>query len=100
MGMKLYVGNLPYETTDADLEQLFSEFGTVKFAEVQHNRRTGRSRGFGFVEMSTPEEAQAAIAAMHQRAYGDRTLIVNESRPRPSVRSLADSGWGGWGGRS
>jgi RNA recognition motif-containing protein len=91
---------LPYETTDADLEQLFSEFGTVTYAEVQHNRRTGRSRGFGFVELSTPDQGHAAISAMHQRNYGGRSLTVNESRPRPSVRSLADSGWGGWGGRS
>jgi RNA recognition motif-containing protein len=98
--MKLYVGNLPYETTDAELEQLFSEFGTVKYAEIQHNGRSGRSRGFGYVEMSTPEEGEAAIKAMHQKTYQDRALTVNESRPRPSVRSLADSGWGGWGGRS
>jgi RNA recognition motif-containing protein len=90
--MKLYVGNLPYSMTDADLEQLFSQHGTVQSVQIIIDRDTGRSKGFGFVEMSTSEEGQAAIAALHDQDIGGRKLTVNEARPRE------DRGGGGGGG--
>ena len=95
---KLYVGNLPYSATSADLEELFASFGSVQSAEVLVDRQTGRSRGFGFVEMGTPQEAQAAIDGLHDQDYGGRRLTVNESKPRPTVRGSYDSGYGGGGG--
>jgi RNA recognition motif-containing protein len=92
MATKLYVGNLSYETTDQTLNDLFAEVGTVTSAQVVTDRYTGQSRGFGFVEMATEDEAKQAIAAINGRAVGGRTLTVNESRPRE------DGGRGGFGG--
>jgi RNA recognition motif-containing protein len=103
MGKKLYVGNLSYGTGDSDLEQLFSEHGEVRSAQVIADRETGRSKGFGFVEMGTDEEAQAAISALNGREVGGRTLTVNEARPREEGggggRSRGGFGGGGGGGR-
>ena len=82
MGRRLYIGNLSYSMSSSDLETLFSEHGTVRSAEVISDKSTGQSRGFGFVEMDSDEEAQAAIAALNGQAYKDRTLTVNEARPR------------------
>ncbi len=79
---KLYVGGLPYETTESELETAFAAHGSVTSAVIIMDRMSGRSKGFGFVEMSTPEEAQAAIDAMHGTDFGGRTLTVNEARPR------------------
>jgi cold-inducible RNA-binding protein len=81
MGNKLYVGNLPYSFSDSDMEQAFSQFGTVASAKVMMERDTGRSKGFGFVEMSSPAEAQAAIAGLNGQQHGGRGLVVNEARP-------------------
>ena len=96
MGNKLYVGNLPYSVRDGDLEQSFGQFGAVTSAKVMMERDTGRSKGFGFVEMGSDAEAQAAIAGMNGTALGGRSLVVNEARPmepRPPR-----SGGGGYGG--
>lgn len=82
MGNKLYVGNLGYGIGDGDLEKLFATFGTVRSAQVVKDRDTGQSKGFGFVEMSTEQEAQAAIAAMNGKEVEGRALTVNEARPR------------------
>ena len=95
MGNKLYVGNLPYSYRDSDMEQAFSQFGTVTSAKVMMERDTGRSKGFGFVEMGSPAEAQAAIAGMNGQQIGGRGLVVNEARPM-EPRS---GGGGGGGGR-
>jgi RNA recognition motif-containing protein len=84
MGKTIYVGNLPYQSTSRDLEDLFSPYGTVERADVISDRQTGRSRGFGFVEMSTDEEAQAAIQGLQNAQLMDRTLVINEARPRES----------------
>ena len=92
MGKKLYVGNLSYDTTDAMLEQMFAEFGTVQSAQVIMDRDTGRSKGFGFVEMGSDQEAQAAIAGLSGKQVGGRSLTVNEARHRE------DRGGGGGGG--
>ena len=96
MGNKLYVGNLPYQVRDNDLEQAFGQFGSVTSAKVMMERDTGRSKGFGFVEMGSDEEAQAAINGMNGQPMGGRNLVVNEARPmepRPPR-----SGGGGFGG--
>ena len=93
MGKRLYVGNLSYDVSSSDLESLLSEHGTVETAEVISDRATGRSKGFGFVEMSTSEEAQAAIAALNGQQHQGRALTVNEAKPRE-----ARSGGGGYGG--
>ena len=96
MGNKLYVGNLPYSVRDGDLEQSFGQFGTVTSAKVMMERDTGRSKGFGFVEMGSDAEAQAAINGMNGQPLGGRSLVVNEARPmepRPPR-----SGGGGYGG--
>jgi hypothetical protein len=96
MGNKLYVGNLPYSVRDGDLEQAFGAFGAVTSAKVMMERDTGRSKGFGFVEMGSDAEAQAAIEGMHGQALGGRNIVVNEARPmepRPPR-----SGGGGFGG--
>ncbi|MBI3823251.1 MAG: RNA-binding protein [Planctomycetes bacterium] len=98
MAMKLYVGNLPYSVTDADLESLFSQHGTVQSAQVIMDRDTGRSKGFGFVEMGTSEEGQAAIQALHDQEFQGRKLTVNEARPRED-RGPRGGGGGGGGGR-
>lgn len=81
MSNKLYVGSLPYETTKEDLEGIFGKVGTVKEATVISDRDTGRSKGFGFVEMSSEEEAQKAIAELNGTQIGDRTIVVNEAKP-------------------
>jgi RNA recognition motif-containing protein len=81
---KLYVGNLPFQATGSDLEQLFAGYGEVQSAQVVEDRETGRSRGFGFVEMESDHEAQAAIDGLHDQEYGGRRLTVNEARPRES----------------
>src|SRR5688572_19046832 len=95
MGSKLYVGNLSYGVSSSDLEQLFTPHGTVQSAEVISDRDTGRSKGFGFVEMGTDEEAQAAIAALHGQEYDGRALTVNEAKPR---EERGGGGGGGYGG--
>ena len=82
MSMKLYVGNLAFQTSSEDLQQLFSQAGTVESASVIEDRDTGRSRGFGFVEMSTKEEGAAAVAKFNGTDMGGRTLKVNEAKPR------------------
>jgi RNA recognition motif-containing protein len=94
MGKKLYVGNLSYNATGSDLEQMFSAHGTVQSAEVIADRETGRSKGFGFVEMGSDEEAQAAITALNGHEHDGRQLTVNEARPKESR-----GGGGGGGGR-
>jgi len=96
MGKKLYVGNLNYETTSADLEQMFSAHGAVADATVLTDRDTGRSRGFGFVEMGSEEEAQAAVAALDGTQQDGRTLKVNVAKPR---ENRGGGGGGGGGGR-
>jgi RNA recognition motif-containing protein len=99
MGRKLYVGNLGYGVTDSDLEQMFAAHGTVESAQVIMDRDTGRSKGFGFVEMKTDQEAQAAIAALNGQDVGGRALTVNEARPKPEGgRGGGGGGRGGYGG--
>jgi len=98
MGKKLYVGNLDYGVTDGDLATLFAAHGTVRSAQVIMDRDTGRSKGFGFVEMGTDQEAQAAIQALNGQPSGGRSLTVNEAKPRESGGGR--SGGGGGGGRS
>ena len=97
MGKKLYVGNLSYQVDSSELEQLFGQHGQVVSAQVINDRDTGRSKGFGFVEMSTDEEAQAAIAALNGQDHGGRSLTVNEARPRED-RPRGGGGGGGYGG--
>ncbi len=97
MGKKLYVGNLSYNANGSDLEQLFSAHGTVQSAEVIADRDTNRSKGFGFVEMGTEEEAQAAIAALNGQQHDGRALTVNEAKPKEN-RSGGGGGGGGRGG--
>ncbi|MDR3003170.1 MAG: RNA-binding protein [Acidovorax sp.] len=94
MGNKLYVGNLPYSFRDNDLQQAFSAFGTVSSAKVMMERDTGRSKGFGFVEMGSDAEAQAAIQGMHGQNQGGRDLVVNEARPM-TPRPPRSGGFGG-----
>jgi hypothetical protein len=99
MGNKLYVGNLPYSVRDGDLEQAFGEFGAVTSAKVMMERDTGRSKGFGFVEMGSDDEAQAAINGMNGQPLGGRNVVVNEARPmeaRPP--RTGGGGFGGGGG--
>ena len=95
MGKKLYVGNLGYAVTSSDLEGLFAAFGSVRSAEVIADRDTGRSKGFGFVEMGADQEAQAAITGLNGKEHDGRGLTVNEARPREERRG----GGGGGGGR-
>ena len=97
MGNKLYVGNLPYAFRDNDLEQAFSEFGAVQSAKVMMERDTGRSKGFGCVEMGSDAEAQAAIQGLHGQNYGGRDLVVNEARPM-EPRPPRSGGFGGGNG--
>ncbi|HXD42782.1 MAG TPA: RNA-binding protein [Ramlibacter sp.] len=97
MGNKLYVGNLPYSVRDSDLEQAFAQFGHVTSAKVMMERDTGRSKGFGFVEMGSDAEAQAAIAGMNGQPLGGRSVVVNEARPMES-RGPRTGGYGGGGG--
>ena len=101
MGNKLYVGNLPYSVRDNDLEQAFSQFGSVTSAKVMMERDTGRSKGFGFVEMGSDQEAQAAINGMNGQPLGGRSVVVNEARPmenRPRSGGYGGGGGGGYGG--
>ena len=97
MGNKLYVGSLPYSTTEQQLSELFAPHGTVQSAKVITDRYTGQSRGFGFVEMATEEEAQKAIAALNGSSLGGRTLVVNEARPQEK-RPYGGGGRGDAGG--
>ena len=97
MGKKLYVGNLTYSIGDSDLQALFAPFGTVASAQVIMDRETGRAKGFGFVEMGTDEEANAAIAALNGKEVEGRALTVNEARPKTEGGSRG--GFGGGGGR-
>ena len=92
MGKKLYVGNLAYSVSDSDLQAMFASYGSVQSAQVIMDRDTGRSKGFGFVEMGSDEEAQAAIAALNGQEKEGRALTVNEARPKP------EGGRGGFGG--
>ena len=99
MGNKLYVGNLPYSVRDSDLEQAFGQFGAVTSAKVMMERDTGRSKGFGFVEMGSDAEAQAAINGMHGQPLGGRAIVVNEARPmEPRPPRSGGGGYGGGGG--
>ncbi len=97
MGNKLYVGNLPYSVRDNDLEQAFGQFGAVTSAKVMMERDTGRSKGFGFVEMASDAEAQAAIEGMNGQSLGGRSVVVNEARPM-EARPPRSGGFGGGGG--
>ena len=97
MGNKLYVGNLPYSVRDSDLEQAFGAFGSVTSAKVMMERDTGRSKGFGFVEMGSDAEAQAAIGGMNGQALGGRSCVVNEARPM-EPRGPRTGGYGGGAG--
>ena len=101
MGNKLYVGNLPYSVRDSDLEQSFGQFGSVTSAKVMMERDTGRSKGFGFVEMGSDAEALAAVEGMNGAPLGGRSLVVNEARPmepRPPRTGGFGGGGGGYGG--
>ena len=101
MGNKLYVGNLPYSYRDSDLEQAFGQYGAVTSAKVMMERDTGRSKGFGFVEMSNDAEAKAAIEGMNGQQVGGRGLVVNEARPmesRPRTGGFGGGGGAGGGG--
>jgi RNA recognition motif-containing protein len=97
MGNKLYVGNLGYGIGDSDLEKLFTTYGSVRSAQVIKDRDTGRSKGFGFVEMGSDQEAQAAITALNGKEIDGRTLVVNEARPKEG--GGGGRGKGGFGGR-
>ena len=96
MSTKIYVGNLPFSTTSQDLESIFGEFGTVESANLIEDRETGRSRGFGFVEMSNKEEGDAAIASLNGKELDGRALTVNEAKPREDRGG--SGGRGGYGG--
>lgn len=97
VGMKLYVGNLSYEVTNASLEELFAPFGAVRSAQVIQDRDTGRSKGFGFVEMGDDNAARSAIAELNEKEFNGRPLTVNEARPREERGG--GGGYGGGGGR-
>jgi cold-inducible RNA-binding protein len=99
MGSKLYVGNLPYDTNEDDLTALFAKAGNVASVNVMRDRETGRARGFAFVEMATDQDAQNAIAQLHEQSFGGRTLTVNEARPQqPRGGGYGGGGFGGGGG--
>ncbi len=98
MSMKLYVGNLAFQTSSEDLQQLFAQAGTVESASVVEDRDTGRSRGFGFVEMASKEEGEAAIAQFNGKEFNGRNLTVNEARPREDRGNRGGGGRGGFGG--
>jgi RNA recognition motif-containing protein len=97
MAKKLYVGNLSYDTTNESLQELFEAYGTVQSAQIVMDRDTGRSKGFGFVEMGSDQEAQAAINGLNGKEAGGRSLTVNEARPRED-RGGGRGGYGGGGG--
>ena len=100
MNKKLYVGNLPYTTNEAELKELFSQAGAVESTAVITDKFSGRSKGFGFVEMATPEEAQKAIQMLHQHDMGGRKLTVSEARPKEDRPRTGGGGYdkGGYGG--
>jgi RNA recognition motif-containing protein len=98
MGKKLYVGNLSYSVSSEELQEMFTKFGNVVSAQVIDDKMTGRSKGFGFVEMSSDSEAQAAIEGLHGKQNGGRALVVNEARPREGGGGRG-GGFGGGGGR-
>ncbi|TAG35931.1 MAG: RNA-binding protein [Polaromonas sp.] len=98
MGNKLYVGNLPYSVRDEDLQQSFGQFGSVTSAKVMMERDTGRSKGFGFVEMGSEADAQAAINGMNGQSLGGRSVVVNEARPMEARPPRSGGGFGGGGG--
>jgi RNA recognition motif-containing protein len=103
VGKKLYVGNLTYSVNETDLEGLFSQFGTVQSAQIIQDRETGRSKGFGFVEMDTDAQAQAAIQGLNEQEHDGRRLTVNEAKPREDRGGgggRSGGGYGGGGGRS
>jgi cold-inducible RNA-binding protein len=99
MARKLYVGNLPFNTTDQDLQSLFAGAGTVESVNLMRDMATGRARGFAFVEMATDEEAQQAISLLNERDFGGRNLTVNEARPKTSAGGGGGYGGGGGNGR-
>ncbi len=99
MSTKLYVGNLSFSTSNQDLEQMFGEVGTVLSSNIIEDRETGRSRGFAFVEMSSSEEAQNAIASLNGKEIDGRELTVNEAKPRENRAGGGGGGYGGGGGR-
>ncbi len=98
MGSKLYVGNLSYDTTSSDLQELFTQHGSVQSAEVIQDRDTGRSKGFGFVQMGSDAEAQAAVDALNGQQHDGRALTVNEAKPREERPRSGGGGGGGYGG--
>lgn len=98
MGTKLYVGNLPYGVRDEDLQQVFAPYGSIISAKVMMERDTGRSKGFGFVEMSSENEAQSAIHSMNSQPLGGRSLVVNEARPMEPRAPRSHGGYTGGGG--
>jgi RNA recognition motif-containing protein len=99
MGKKLYVGNLTYAVNDAELQQLFEQFGSVQSAQIIMDRESGRSKGFGFVEMASDDEAKAAIEALNGKDHNGRALTVNEAKPREDrPRGGSGGGRGGFGG--
>ncbi len=98
MGNKIYVGNLPFSATSESLNEMFAKFGTVDSAKIVMDRDTGRSKGFGFVEMSTADEAAAAIEKLNGQDMGGRSLVVNEARPMEPRTGGGGGGRGGFGG--
>ncbi|HLE11126.1 MAG: RNA-binding protein [Bdellovibrionales bacterium RIFOXYD12_FULL_39_22] len=98
MGKKIYVGNLPYSSNDQSLESLFAQFGTVQSAKVIIDRESGRSKGFGFIEMSSDEEAQNAIAQLNEKEVEGRNIKVNEAKPQEPRTGGGGGGGGGRGG--
>lgn len=99
MSRKLYVGNLPYQTGETELQELFAQFGSVESVRVMRDMATGRARGFAFVEMATDEEAQTAAAKLNGHLCGGRALTVNEARPKPEYAGGGFGGGRGSGGR-
>jgi RNA recognition motif-containing protein len=99
MSRKLYVGNLPYQTEETELQELFGQFGAVESVRVMRDMATGRARGFAFVEMATDEEAQAAAGKLNGHQLAGRTLTVNEARPKPAYAGSGSGFGGGRGGR-
>lgn len=99
MGMKLYVGNLSYDVNNSTLEELFAPYGSVRSAQVIQDRETGRSKGFGFVEMADDNAARAAIAALNEKDCNGRPLTVNEAKPREERGGGGGGGYGGGGRR-
>ena len=99
MGRKLYVGNLPFETSETDLQALFATIGAVDSVRVMRDMATGRARGFAFVEMGSDSDAQAAVDKLHEQDFGGRRLTVNEARPQTPRSGGGGGGYGGGSGR-